>query len=123
MTLVNVNERQDIAAAVAAHSDLGPQYDEAVAEGLVERIGAEIDKRVDARLGARQAAGPPAPAPRRTGFGTVILSLGSMGLGVGVTAAVVHSETGSFAKVLIVALIWFVILGINAIANGATPRR
>jgi hypothetical protein len=40
-----------MAAAAAAHHELGRDYDEAVAEGLVERIGAEIDKRVEARLG------------------------------------------------------------------------
>jgi hypothetical protein len=37
----------------------GTGYDDAVAEGLVERIGAEIDKRVDARLAQR------GEAPRR----------------------------------------------------------
>jgi hypothetical protein len=37
----------EIRASVAAHADLGPGYDDAVAEGLVERIGAEIDKRID----------------------------------------------------------------------------
>ena len=42
--------RDDIAAAAAAHHELGRDYDGAVAEGLVERIGAEIDRRVDARL-------------------------------------------------------------------------
>jgi hypothetical protein len=41
----------EIRASVAAHADLGPGYDDAVAEGLVERIGAGIDKRIDARLG------------------------------------------------------------------------
>jgi hypothetical protein len=51
----------EIKASVAAHHDLGPDYDEAVAEGLVERIGAEIDKRIDARLGrlGTPAAGVP----------------------------------------------------------------
>ncbi|HEY2639621.1 MAG TPA: hypothetical protein VGI66_07010 [Streptosporangiaceae bacterium] len=49
--------RQDIAAAAAAHRELGREYDEAVAEGLVERIGVEIDKRIDTRLG---------PSPRRS---------------------------------------------------------
>jgi hypothetical protein len=51
----------EIRASVAAHQDLGPGYDDAVAEGLVERIGAEIDKRIDARLGqfgVAKAAGP-----------------------------------------------------------------
>ena len=52
----------EIRASVAAHTDLGPGYDDAVAEGLVERIGAEIDKRIDARLGhfgAPRAGGAP----------------------------------------------------------------
>jgi hypothetical protein len=44
--------RDDIAAAAAAHQELGRDFDGAVAEGLVDRIGAEIDKRIDARLGA-----------------------------------------------------------------------
>jgi hypothetical protein len=51
----------EIRASVGARHDLGPGYDDAVAEGLVERIGAEIDKRIDARLGQYGAAfGPPA---------------------------------------------------------------
>jgi hypothetical protein len=47
---VNADEHEEIAASVAAHTELGPGYDAAVAEGLVERIGEEIDRRVDARL-------------------------------------------------------------------------
>ena len=42
--------RNDIAAAAAAHHELGRDFDGAVAESLIDRIGAEIDKRVDARL-------------------------------------------------------------------------
>jgi hypothetical protein len=53
----------EIRASVAAHADLGPAYDDAVAEGLVERIGAEIDRRIDARLGQFGATGAPGPAP------------------------------------------------------------
>ena len=66
---VNADERDEITASVAAHAELGPRYEAAVAEGLVERIGEEIDKRVDARLrnlgaGGGAAAGQqPAPAP------------------------------------------------------------
>jgi hypothetical protein len=57
---VNVNERDEISASVAAHAELGPRYDAAVAEGLVERIGDEIDKRIDARLGGQSGPGPQA---------------------------------------------------------------
>src|SRR6202034_2372724 len=71
---VNADERDEISASVAAHAELGPRYDTAVAEGLVERIGEEIDKRIDARLGARSWPGPPGqiqpgpaqPAPVRS---------------------------------------------------------
>jgi hypothetical protein len=52
----------EIRASVGAHTDLGPVYDDAVAEGLVERIGAEIDRRIDARLGQFGATGAPGPA-------------------------------------------------------------
>ena len=64
----------EIRASVGAHADLGPGYEDAVAEGLVERIGAEIDKRIDARLaqtGAVQAGpvqvGTGAPAGAQPG--------------------------------------------------------
>jgi hypothetical protein len=63
---VNANERDEITASVAAHSELGSRYDTAVAEGLVERIGEEIDKRIDARLGGQHQPGQRAQASNRT---------------------------------------------------------
>jgi len=62
---VNVNERDEISASVAAHAELGPRYDTAVAEGLVERIGDEIDKLIDARLLGQ--SGPGQQAQQQTG--------------------------------------------------------
>jgi hypothetical protein len=62
---VNLDARNEIAASVGAHAELGPGYESAVAEGLIERIGEEIDRRVDARLrGAGQPMPPLAPAPQ-----------------------------------------------------------
>ena len=55
----------EIRASVGAHADLGPGYEDAVAEGLVERIGAEIDKRIEARLAQTGAAGAAGPAGYR----------------------------------------------------------
>ena len=122
--------REEVQAAAAAHQDLGSVYDTAVAEGLVERIGEEIDKRVDARLHgypgpqAGPQAGPPwrrrprrEPGPGRVGFGAVVLALGSMGLAIGATAAVLHpgdsdGQVSGGAGVLI-ALIWLVVAAIN----------
>jgi hypothetical protein len=51
------SDRQaEIAASVAALRDLGTGYDQAVAEGLVERIGGEIDKRIADGIGDRVTA-------------------------------------------------------------------
>jgi hypothetical protein len=128
---VNHNERAEVAASVAAHSELGPHYDSAVAEGLVERIGEEIDRRVDARMRAGQQPmsapatppqfqaapappAPPAPERRSNGVTGMILGLGSLGLGVGATAVVVANEASGPAAVFMVLLIWVVIAIVNA---------
>ena len=116
--------REEVAASAGAHRDLGPGYDTAVAEGLVERIGEEIDRRVDARLFGHLQAPTPARAPRphrvrepgRVGAGAVFLALGSMGMGIGATVAVIHPNWPSplsAGQAIIVALIWIVIAAIN----------
>jgi len=116
-----VSIRDEVRASAAAHRDLGPGYDTAVAEGLVERIGEEIDRRVDARLYSQAAYQDPPPRPRlrrepvpgRLGFGTVVLALGSMSLAIGATAAVLHPGQASGGTGWLVALIWLVIGAIN----------
>jgi hypothetical protein len=120
--------RDEGRASAEAHRDLGPGYDTAVAEGLVERIGEEIDRRVDARMfGQLQAPVPPrprrAPVPGRIGVAPVFLALGSMGCAIGGTAAVLHpgNPTGAMSagQVLLVGLIWIVI----GLVNIAYARR
>ena|SRR5215471_1962650 len=105
---VNQQTNEEIAAATAAHRELGPGYDDAVAEGLVERIGAEVDKRVDARLtqhglSARRIA---RPSPSGTFFG-----LASMVIG-GITAVSIM-DTNNGASATVVILIWLMIGIIN----------
>jgi hypothetical protein len=117
-----VSIRDEIQASAAAHRDLGSGYDSAVAEGLVERIGEEIDRRVDAHMfGHLQAPAPPRRrerAPGRLGAAPVLLALGSMGLAIGGTAAVLHPGDNPPGTILpgqevLVALIWLVIAAIN----------
>jgi hypothetical protein len=50
------DSQAEIAASVAALQDLGPGYGQALAEGLVERIGAEIDTRIAAEIDNRVTA-------------------------------------------------------------------
>ena len=97
-----------------------------MAEGLVERIGEEIDRRVDARLYGQASYQNPPPRPRlrrepgpgRVGFGAVVLALGSMGMAIGATAAVLHPGDAAPGQVsagqsVLIALIWIVIGAIN----------
>jgi len=115
----SVSISDEVRASAAAHRDLGPGYDVAVAEGLVERIGEEIDKRVDARLYSQAPSQAPRPRPRREplagrlGFGTVVLALGSMGMAIGATATVLHPGQASGGMQWLVALIWIVIGAVN----------
>jgi Flp pilus assembly protein TadB len=54
--MMATDSQAEIAASVAALQDLGPGYDQALAEGLVERIGAEIDERIAAEIEDRITA-------------------------------------------------------------------
>jgi hypothetical protein len=129
---VDHRTHQEITAATAAHHELGPGYDDAVAEGLVERIGEEIDRRVDARLGRdgtgtkqrgetakRRASGEVSAAARPT-WSVVLLGLGSMGIGAISAAAVLNASNGG-GNAWLVAVIWIVIAVINI--SYANPKR
>src|ERR1700722_5524559 len=93
--------REDIAAAAAVQKELGREYDRALAEGLIERIGDEIDKRGDARLAGSPARPGPGPgrgsqelAPgSRSSWPGIILALGSMGIGAGISAGTIAGSS------------------------------
>ena len=81
---MNADEREEITASVAAHAELGPRYEGAVAEGLVERIGEEIDRRVDARLrslGQQRPAASSVPRQEYLSPGQQIVPSGYQGTG------------------------------------------
>jgi hypothetical protein len=108
---VDQSAREEIGASVAAHAELGRNYDHAVAEGLIDRIGAEVDRRVDARLsGASRRA---LRGGRPGTFATVVMGLGSMGLGVGATAVVLSDTSNTGAGSVMVLIIWIAIAVIN----------
>jgi hypothetical protein len=109
--------RSDIAAATAAHRELGNSYDDAVAESLIDRIGAEIDKRVEAKLGAR----PQSARETALAGGHQALLLGA-GIGAGITGLVaIIAEHGSKGMVAPVLVIW-VILAVAALGAAVVNR-
>jgi hypothetical protein len=108
---VDQASREEIGASVAAHAELGGDYEHAVAEGLIDRIGAEVDRRVDARLsGASRRA---LRGGRPGTFATLVMGLGSMGLGVGATAVVLSDAHNTGAASVMVLVIWAAIALIN----------
>jgi hypothetical protein len=139
---MDVQAYEDVAAAAAARSELGHEYDSALAEGLIERISSEIDKQVDARLAQRGIQ------PARPAWTGVAMGLGSVGLGIGATAVTLRplSTTGtipravvdlgpfhasvltgttsiSTAQVVLVVLIWVVIAVVNIVYARRQPGR
>ncbi len=102
--------RNDIAAAAAAHHDLGRDYDGAVAEGLVDRIGAEIDKRIDARLGSA-SSGSRSPAEfSRSGKSQAMWTGAGIGAGItGLVAMIANSGSQSKAVIAAVITVWVIL--------------
>jgi hypothetical protein len=112
--------RNDIAAAAAAHRELGIGYDDAVAESLIDRIGAEIDKRVEAKLGTRpQSARSLREAVPPGGHQALLMGAG---IGAGITGLVAivaeHGNKGIVAPMLV---IW-VIVAVAALGAAAVNR-
>jgi hypothetical protein len=117
--------REDITAAAAAHRELGPDYDAAVAEGLVDRIGAEIDKRIDARLGSPRSDSR-SPAEFSRSGRTQAMWIGA-GVGAGLTGIVAvianAANTGTNSGAVITAVIWVWVILVIAAAGAAVARR
>jgi hypothetical protein len=117
-----VSVSEEIRASAAAHRDLGPGYESAVAEGLVERIGEEIDRRIDARLYGQVRSFPQQPRPPKqrntsgVGFWGAVLAIVSMALAVGASAVILHTGgqgNGSGGAECLTAFVWVVIGAIN----------
>ena len=117
--------RDDIAAAAAAHRELGRDYDGAVAESLVDRIGSEIDKRIDARIGSRRS-GSRSPEESSWPGRNQAVWIGA-GVGAGLTGLVAivanNANTGTNAGAVVTAVIWvWVALGIAALGTAFVRR-
>jgi len=117
---MNSREDGEIAASVGAHRDLGSEYDDAIAAGLVERIGGEVDRRVDERISRYLRGGQPAPG-RQISWPQASLALGSMVVGA-ITSASINTSHGNGTWAVII--IWIAITIVNvAIFRAGRPSR
>jgi hypothetical protein len=107
----------EIRAAAETHHELGPDYQSAVIESFLDKVGQEIDARVDARLAAAQPMPglspyqPNQPQPRQANprNGSFALAVVSMVLGIPLTGIVAGTHLGIWA----LTIIWIAIAVIN----------
>jgi hypothetical protein len=101
----------EIRAAAQTHRELGPEYEGAVIESFLDKVGKEIDARVDERLGRpRRGRAEPASAPKQ--FSGLALPVTSMILGIPLTAIVVSAGNRPPGIVGLL-VVWLAIVAIN----------
>lgn len=97
---------QEIAAALAARRELGPEYEDAIAASMADRIEREIAARVDA------ARTPTRREPRVSDHdrSTTLLAGASLIAGIPITGIVAGTSHGS---VLAIGIAWLGIAMVN----------
>ena len=103
---------EEIRAAAEVHSELGPDYHDAVVQSFLDKLDGEVGARIDAQLGARPARKAPAdPAlleRKRTQLGAMAAGSAVAALASGAAVAwSVHYPGSSPAKAL--AVVWTVL--------------
>ena len=117
---VDESTRNDIAAATAAHHELGRDYDDAVAESLVDRIGAEIDKRVDARLRTGPSDSRPPAESSRSGKSQGLFLAAGIGAGLTGFVAIIGQHTSKHVGYAVI-IVW-VILAVASLGTAVVSR-
>ena len=106
---------EEVRAAAEIHRELGPDYQQAVIESFLDKVGREIDARVDARLAQQQVAQPAQRGHGQPGS-PLTLAIASMVLGIPISAiaASAGSHPAGFLGLLVV---WLAIGVINVAYN------
>ncbi|MFJ2029843.1 hypothetical protein [Streptosporangium sp. NPDC087985] len=99
----------ELRAAVAARRDLGPEYEDSLVEGFLDKMDQEIDRRVDDRIAARSRKEAPAVRPAVEAGQRLALAIVSVVLGVVSTVALAFADTHAF----VIPLVWAGIISVN----------
>jgi hypothetical protein len=106
----------DLRAASAARRELGDDYEGALLRSMADRLEAQVARRVDERLAAR------APAIGGLDWTTLLLALGSIGMGLGVPSATID-HFGAVASFVLTLIAWAVIAAVNVSYFRSRRRR
>ncbi|HEX4818210.1 MAG TPA: hypothetical protein VFV66_36195 [Nonomuraea sp.] len=102
----------ELKAAVSARRDLGPEFEDAIVESFLDKMGKEVDRRVDERLAQAApaaVAGGGASDSQRLALAIVSLSLGTV-----LTLAVMLLGDGRGTYLIPV---WLGIIIVNVVFN------
>ncbi|WP_219471612.1 hypothetical protein [Nonomuraea rhizosphaerae] len=106
----------ELKAAVSARRDLGPDFEDAIVESFLDKMGQEVDRRVDERLAATNPKAA-ARSQKASEGQRLALAIVSLALGTVVTLAVILWAE----EMWVIAPVWFAIIVVNAIF-GASNR-
>ncbi|MEO3812614.1 hypothetical protein ABGB17_26740 [Sphaerisporangium sp. B11E5] len=122
--------RDELRATVEARRDLGPEYETALVESFLDKVDGAIQARVRAEVAAQTGHGYPPPGPhgtppyappqkqQRHSDGTIPIALGSLGIGIPLTA-IAAGEAGPAGLFLA----WAGIVVVNIAAAFGRRRR
>ena len=108
--------RQDVGAALSARRDLGPEYEDVVAESLADRVEELVARRTAEVAGSEEDRRHDRAEETATGDGRFIIALASLGAGIPITG-IVHDS------VISTVVAWAGIVGINVAAALRGRRR
>lgn len=98
--------------------ELGPDYDDAIAASLAERLDHTIDARISEQLSARQMP-PAAPHPMPGNDNALRLTMGIISLGVAIPLSAIGA---SFAGGPGLVLAWIGVLALFVLVVGGRKR-
>ncbi|GGO75123.1 hypothetical protein [Nonomuraea cavernae] len=102
----------ELRAAVSARRDLGPDFEDAVVESFLDKMGKEIDRRVDERVAATTGKGKKAAKSGGPGHGQrLALAIVSLSLGTLATLALTATQGNPW----VIPAIWFAIVLVNVV--------
>ncbi|MBB3328596.1 hypothetical protein [Microlunatus antarcticus] len=110
--------RRDVDAALGARHDLGPDYEDAVAASLADRVEEIVAQRTAQVVATPEERQHARDEEKATGDGRFFIALASLGAGIPITG-IVHDS------IISTAIAWAGIVGINVAAalRGRRPRR
>lgn len=100
----------ELKAAVSARRDLGPDFEDAIVESFLDKMGQEVDRRVDERLATAAPSMRQVTNDKVADGQRLALAIVSMVMGTGATIAMAESKS----PMEMFLIVWLGIVALNA---------